>query len=281
VEQSNWKVFLIPLLNGEGAATACGVTRRVRGDLIRLSVNINKVALLRNTRNNGIPNVIRAAEQSIVAGAHGITVHPRPDQRHIRISDVYELANFLKRFPDVEFNIEGNPYPEFMEIVRKVRPAQCTLVPDDPSAFTSDHGWNLRDDEKRLRPILTELRELGSRVSLFMDADSDQWGLAKDIGADRVELFTESYADAYGHPDFETVLARFAAAAAAAQAAGLGVNAGHDLNLENLGAFCRIPGLLEVSIGHALIADALDMGLSNAVRAYLRILASASHTEGG
>jgi pyridoxine 5-phosphate synthase len=280
VEQSNRKVFLIPLLKGEGAATASRLTRQVRGNLIRLSVNINKVALLRNTRNNGIPNVIRAAEQSIVAGAHGITVHPRPDQRHIRTSDVYELANFLKRFPNIEFNIEGNPYPDFMEIVRRVRPAQCTLVPDDPSAFTSDHGWNLRDDEKRLRPILTELRELGCRVSLFMDADRDQWALAKEVGADRVELFTESYANAFGHPGFESVLARFSAAAAAAQSAGLGVNAGHDLNLENLGTFCRIPGILEVSIGHALVADALDMGISNAVRAYLRILASASYTAG-
>jgi pyridoxine 5-phosphate synthase len=240
----------------------------------RLSVNINKVALLRNTRNNGIPNVIRAAEQSIAAGAHGITVHPRPDQRHIRTSDVYELAAFLRNFPEVEFNIEGNPYPEFLEIVRRVRPAQCTLVPDDPAAFTSDHGWDLRTDEKRLRPILAEIRETGPRVSLFMDAESDQWTLARNIGADRVELFTEPYAEAYGHPEFEDVFQRFANAAAAAQSAGLGVNAGHDLNLRNLGAFCRISGILEVSIGHALIADALDIGLSNAVRAYLRILSS-------
>jgi pyridoxine 5-phosphate synthase len=240
----------------------------------RLSVNINKVALLRNTRNNGIPNVIRAAEQCIAAGAQGITVHPRPDQRHIRTSDVYELAAFLKQFPDIEFNIEGNPYPDFLKIIRRVLPAQCTLVPDDPAAFTSDHGWDLQADEKRLRPILAELKAAGARVSLFMDADSEHWTLARNIGADRVELFTEPYAEAYGHPDFETVFARYAKAAAEAQLAGLGVNAGHDLNLVNLSAFCRIPGILEVSIGHALIADALDFGLANAVRAYLRILSS-------
>jgi len=240
--------------------------------MTNLSVNLNKVALLRNTRNNGIPSVLHAAEQCIASGAHGLTVHPRPDRRHIRPSDVYEIADMLKRFPAIEFNIEGNPYPEFLEIVRAVRPTQCTLVPDDPSAFTSDHGWNLHADANRLLPILQEIRALGSRISLFMDAESDQWQLAKSIGADRVELYTEPYAEAWGRDNFDSVLARYSSAAAAAQSAGLGVNAGHDLNLANLGAFCRIPGILEVSIGHALIADALDLGLANAVRAYLRIL---------
>jgi pyridoxine 5-phosphate synthase len=247
----------------------------------RLSVNINKVALLRNSRNNGIPSVIHAAEQCIGAGACGITVHPRPDQRHIRTSDVFELAALLKRFPEVEFNIEGNPYPDFLELVGKVRPAQCTLVPDDPSAFTSDHGWDLRADAKRLSPVVAKIKETGSRVSLFMDADSDQWATAKSIGADRVELYTEPYANAFGTTEFDSVLARYAKAAAAAQKAGLGINAGHDLNLANLGAFCRIPGILEVSIGHALIADALDTGISNAVRAYLRILDLTSPPAGG
>ncbi|HET9129920.1 MAG TPA: pyridoxine 5'-phosphate synthase [Terriglobia bacterium] len=245
--------------------------------MTRLSVNINKVALLRNSRNNGIPSVIHAAEQCIAAGAHGITVHPRPDQRHIRTLDVYELAEILKRYPRIEFNIEGNPYPDFMELVGKVRPAQCTLVPDDPSAFTSDHGWDLRVDAMRLGPIVAKLKESGARVSLFMDADSDQWMTAKSVGADRVELYTEPYADAFGQPEFDSVFARYARAAEAAQNAGLGVNAGHDLNLANLGAFCKIPGILEVSIGHALIADALDMGIANAVRAYLRTLDSAPH----
>jgi len=240
--------------------------------MTNLSVNLNKVALLRNTRNNGIPSVLHAAEQCIASGAHGLTVHPRPDRRHIRPSDVYEIADMLKRFPAIEFNIEGNPYPEFLEIVRAVRPTQCTLVPDDPSAFTSDHGWNLHADANRLLPILQEIRALGSRISLFMDAESDQWQSAKSIGADRVELYTEPYAEAWGRDNFDSVLARYSSAAAAAQSVGLGVNAGHDLNLANLGAFCRIPGILEVSIGHALIADALDLGLANAVRAYLRIL---------
>jgi pyridoxine 5-phosphate synthase len=243
--------------------------------MTRLSVNVNKVALLRNSRNNGIPSVIHAAEQCIAAGAHGITVHPRPDQRHIRTSDVFELAAVLKRFPNIEFNIEGNPNPDFMELVGKVRPAQCTLVPDDPSAFTSDHGWDLKADAKKLGPIVAKLKEYGARVSLFMDMDSDQWMTAKRIGADRVELYTEPYADAFGRTEFDTVFASYARAAGAAQNAGLGVNAGHDLNLANLGTFCKIPGILEVSIGHALIADALDMGISNAVRAYLRALDSA------
>jgi len=240
--------------------------------MTKLSVNLNKVALLRNTRTNGIPSVIHAAEQCIGAGSHGITVHPRPDRRHIRPSDVYELAELLTRFPGIEFNIEGNPYPEFLEIVRAIRPTQCTLVPDDPGAFTSDHGWNLLADGERLRPLIQEMRSWGSRISLFMDADSDQWQIAKAIGADRVELFTEPYAEAWGREDFEDMFSEYIAAAAAAQSVGLGVNAGHDLNLANLGTFCKIPGILEVSIGHALIADAIDMGLANAVRAYLQIL---------
>ncbi|HET9942881.1 MAG TPA: pyridoxine 5'-phosphate synthase, partial [Terriglobia bacterium] len=164
--------------------------------MTRLSVNVNKVALLRNTRNIGIPSVIRAAELCIAAGAHGITVHPRPDQRHIRPSDVLELSQYLKGAPHIEFNIEGNPFPEFLELVRKVRPAQCTLVPDSPDAVTSDHGWNLQQEAARLKPIISELGDLGIRVSLFMDADANQWATAREIGADRVELYTQPYAEA-------------------------------------------------------------------------------------
>lgn len=248
--------------------------------MTRLSVNLNKVALLRNSRNIGIPSVIRAAELSVMAGAHGITVHPRPDQRHIRTSDVYELADYLKPFPNVEFNIEGNPFPEFVEIVRRAKPAQCTLVPDGPEAVTSDHGWNLDEDGSRLERIIAELRELGARVSLFMDADSNQWKIARNIGAERVELYTQPYAEAFARNRSETVLARYRAAAGAAQSAGLGINAGHDLNLQNLGPFCRIPAILEVSIGHALVADALEMGFPNAVRAYLHVLADSQGTPG-
>ena len=242
--------------------------------MTRLSVNLNKIALLRNTRNIGIPSVRQAAIRSIEAGAHGITVHPRPDQRHIRPSDVYELSDLLQSHPHLEFNIEGNPFPEFMEIVRRVRPSQCTLVPDSPDAVTSDHGWDVVREAQRLAPVISELKTLEIRVSLFMDADSGQWKQAADIGADRVELYTEPYAEAFARGDFEAVLQTFAAAAGAAQAAGLGVNAGHDLNLQNLGPFCRIPGILEVSIGHALIADALEMSLYSAVTAYLQVLSA-------
>ena len=239
--------------------------------MTRLSVNLNKVALLRNTRPLGIPGVLRAARVAIDAGAHGITVHPRPDQRHIRPADVYELAELLAREPGIEFNIEGNPFPEFMEIVKRVRPHQCTLVPDSPEAATSDHGWNLRGDHV-LGAIIPELKGLGVRVSLFMDPDVNQMALAAAAGADRVELYTEPYASAFLTPSREEVSAQYREAAGAAQKSGLGVNAGHDLNLLNLGKFCEIPGILEVSIGHALIADALEMGLANAVRAYLKAI---------
>jgi pyridoxine 5-phosphate synthase len=244
--------------------------------MTRLSVNLNKVALLRNSRNIGIPSVLRVAELSIGAGAHGITVHPRPDHRHIRPSDVYELSDFLKQYPCVEFNIEGNPFPEFLEMARLVKPVQCTLVPDGPDAMTSDHGWDLDEEGQRLDPIIAELHDLGARVSIFMDADSDQWEKARELGADRVELYTQPYAEAFARNDFEAVFEKYAFAAKAAQSAGLGVNAGHDLNLQNLGKFCEIPGILEVSIGHALVADALEMGISDAVRAYLQILTVAA-----
>ena len=241
--------------------------------MTRLSVNLNKIALLRNSRNIGIPSVIQAAKLSIEAGAQGITVHPRPDQRHIRTLDVYELADFLGGYPKVEFNIEGNPFPEFMEIIKRVQPTQCTLVPDSPDAATSDHGWNLDEEKARLGPIIAQIRSLSIRVSLFMDAESNQWRNASELGADRVELYTQPYAEAFARNEYD-VFATFARAANNAQSAGLGVNAGHDLNLQNLAQFCRIPGILEVSIGHALVADALEIGLANAVRAYLRVLAT-------
>jgi pyridoxine 5-phosphate synthase len=240
--------------------------------MTKLSVNLNKVATLRNTRTIGIPSVTRAAELCIAAGAQGITVHPRPDQRHIRPDDVHELAALLTKHPEVELNIEGNPFPEFMALVRAVRPTQCTLVPDSPDAVTSDHGWDVEQDRTRLAKVIEELHVAGARVSLFMDADSDRWKLARSLGADRVELYTEPYAAAHARGEGITAWGVFAAAAKQAQAAGLGVNAGHDLNLRNLGDFVRIPGILEVSIGHALIADALEMGLPATVRAYLEIL---------
>ena len=237
--------------------------------MTNLSVNLNKVALVRNTRNLEIPSVTKAAKICMEAGAHGITVHPRPDQRHIRPSDVYDLAKILT----VEFNIEGNPFqPPFMDIVREVKPTQCTLVPDAPDTFTSDRGWDLAIDGHRLIPIIDELKKLGIRVSLFMDADSTQFQQAKDLGGDRIELYTEPYAAAFTRGDVEAVFQEYVIAAQTAQNCSLGINAGHDLNLQNLDKFCSIPNILEVSIGHALIADALEMGLSSAVKAYLQVL---------
>lgn len=240
--------------------------------MTNLSVNLNKVALLRNARLSAEPSVVDAARLCIEAGAHGITVHPRPDQRHARPSDVYKLAEMLEAEPDIEFNVEGNPFPEFLEIVHQVRPTQCTLVPDSPNVLTSDRGWELSREGERLKPIINELKETGVRVSLFMNAESTEFEEACEIGADRVELYTKSYADFYGSEQEETVFGRFAHAASEAQKAGLGVNAGHDLNLKNLTKFCTIPDILEVSIGHALISDALRIGLFNAVQAYLKAL---------
>ena len=245
--------------------------------MTRLSVNLNKIALLRNQRNIGIPSVIEAAKTVIKAGAYGITVHPRPDQRHIKYDDVYELAELLRtEYKDTEFNIEGNPFTgRYMQIVPDVKPDQATLVPDAPGAGTSDHGWNLRADGDRLIPVMKQLKDSGIRISVFMDPDVTEIRMAKEIGADRVELYTEPYARAFRtdqNPD--EALRRYITAAEAAADFGLGLNAGHDLNLKNLPKFCsNVPGILEVSIGHALIADALAMGLYNTVREYLKVLA--------
>lgn len=236
----------------------------------KLSVNINKVATLRNTRPQiGIPSPLRAAAICLEAGAHGITVHPRPDRRHITPQDVADIAGLLKQHPGAEFNIEGNPFPDYVELIRQFRPAQCTLVPDDSSAFTSDHGWDLERDAGRLRPLIELLKQLGCRVSLFLDPDPEQVKRAADVGANRVELYTEPYARAFATND-SRITYTYAAASDAAARAGLGVNAGHDLNLRNLPPFlAAVPNVLEVSIGHALIADALEFGLPETVKKYL------------
>ena len=234
-----------------------------------LSVNLNKVALVRNTRHLGIPSVTRAATLCLEAGAAGITVHPRPDARHIRTQDVHDLATLLKAWPDREFNIEGNPFHNLMDFVREVRPHQVTFVPDSEGQFTSDHGWAFPQDAERLKPLIAEAKALGVRVSLFMDPVPEAMAAAKAVGADRVELYTETYASAYGTAHKAEVLAAFKATAEAALAAGLGINAGHDLNRDNLHTFLTtVPGVQEVSIGHALIADALELGYSDTVRAY-------------
>jgi pyridoxine 5-phosphate synthase len=241
--------------------------------VIALSVNVNKVALLRNARRGSAPDPVRAARICEEAGAHGITVHPRPDQRHIRPGDVYAIAQSIS----VELNIEGNPfspaqdaYPGLIELVRRARPTQVTLVPDAVGQSTSDHGWDLDADAARLEPIVAQLKSRGCRVSLFMDAVPERIGRAREVGADRVELYTEDYARAHAQGEGGSVLRRYRDSALAASAAGLGINAGHDLNLDNLTEFCaHIPGLLEVSIGQALIADALELGLAESVRRYL------------
>ena len=241
-----------------------------------LSVNLNKVALIRNTRHLGIPSVTRAARLCLEAGAQGITVHPRPDERHIRADDVEKLAEVVATWPvPREFNIEGNPFHNLMDFVRKYRPHQATFVPDSEGQFTSDHGWSFPDDAERLQPLVAECKALGVRVSLFMDPIPEQMAAAKAVGADRVELYTEPYAAAFGTPEQSAQIKRYAAAAEAAQAAGLGVNAGHDLSLRNLTPFvANVPNVLEVSIGHAFVTDALELGYAESVRAYLRSLAA-------
>lgn len=244
--------------------------------MTKLSVNVNKIALLRNQREVGVPSVMDLSIVALQAGAHGITVHPRPDARHIRPSDVDELSTLLAspKWSDREFNIEGNPLDfgggHLMPILRRVKPTQATLVPDDPAQNTSDHGWDVIKHLQTLKPIVQELKDLGCRVSLFLDPDPEMAKRAADTGADRIELYTESYAKAFeqGGAALAQSLSAFTKTAEAAQSVGLGVNAGHDLNLDNLPGFAKIPNVLEVSIGHALVADALSMGMAAAVRAY-------------
>lgn len=255
--------------------------------MIALSVNLNKIALIRNSRDTTNPSVPGHASMCIAAGAQGITVHPRPDQRHIRAQDCHELAELLQNHADIEFNIEGNPatgprksdrpgvgdYPGFMALVKELRPAQCTLVPDGDNQLTSDHGFDLTRDGDKVAPLVAELQALGIRTSLFMDPDPEQIRLAAQTGTDRIELYTESYARACeAGSTVDTVFQQYVEAAQVAAECGLGLNAGHDLNLHNLPLFSTLPGLLEVSIGHALTVDAIRMGLANTVAAYQRAL---------
>ncbi len=235
------------------------------------SANLNKIALLRNTRDNGLPDVVHFARLCIAAGAAGITVHPRPDQRHTRPDDVRALRQ-LTRETGVEFNIEGFPSDDFLTLVHQVRPEQCTLVPDAPDQKTSDHGWDVITHTALLNRVVPPLRAAGIRVSIFMDPAPDAMPLVPTTGAHRIELYTEPYARDFLTPNRAASLARYAAAAQAAQQVGLGVNAGHDLNLKNLGPFLgAVPHVEEVSIGHALIADALELGMSEAARQYVAI----------
>jgi pyridoxine 5-phosphate synthase len=241
----------------------------------KLSVNLNKVALLRNQRDVGYPSVVEAARLVVAAGAHGVTVHPRPDERHVRRTDVTDLAALIASQFDarVEYNIEGYPSPDFVALIEEVRPHQVTLVPDAPDQHTSDHGWDLARQAGALRPLVRALKSSGARVSLFMDPDPGSIAMAATAGADRIELYTGPYAHAFACGEAAPLLRRYVDAAKAAEEAGLGVNAGHDLNLDNLPTFCHaIPQLAEVSIGHAITADALRLGFPAAVGAYLRAI---------
>ncbi|MCR9135520.1 MAG: pyridoxine 5'-phosphate synthase [Alphaproteobacteria bacterium] len=240
----------------------------------RLSVNLNAIAMLRNRRDLPWPSVTGLGAQALSAGAHGLTIHPRPDQRHIRFSDVPELRALLDDdYPSAEFNIEGYPSDAFLELVEANHPDQATLVPDDPAQSTSDHGWDLRRDLSRLTPVVARLRKQGIRVSLFVDGDGDAEAmeLAAQTGADRVELYTGPYGGCYDDPvKAAAEIERLGSTADAARAEGLGVNAGHDLTIANLPPLLsRIPDIVEVSIGHGLTADALQYGMSDAVRRYL------------
>lgn len=236
--------------------------------MTRLSVNINKIATLRNARGGDVPNVVEAAVNCERFGAQGITVHPRPDERHIRYRDVRDL----RRVVTTEFNIEGYPSESFIRLVTETRPEQVTLVPDPPEALTSNTGWDTRTHKARLKEITGIFKKEGIRVSIFVNPDPEMIAHAADTGTDRVELYTEPYASGYAR-DREAAIAPFVSAAVRAGEAGLGLNAGHDLNRDNLNYFYRhIPGLAEVSIGHALIADALYLGLENTIRLYLREL---------
>lgn len=245
-----------------------------------LSVNLNKIALLRNSREGDFPSVVKHGKICLESGCDGLTIHPRPDQRHIRPHDAHDLKALLEDWPGREFNIEGNPfaepladYPGFLPLVLATVPDQCTLVPDANHQLTSDHGFDLKQSAGKLEPVIRQLQDAGIRVSLFMDPDIEQIRLAKAIGADRIELYTGPYAASW--PDkaaLQELFPRYFNAAEEAQKLGLGLNAGHDLNLENLGFFLQVPGLLEVSIGHALVADALLTGLAETVRAYKNIL---------
>ena len=248
-----------------------------------LSVNLNKVALLRNSRGGQRPDPLDAARTAIAAGAGGITLHPRPDLRHARPDDALAMRNLCAK-AGVELNLEGNPfaqqselYPGVLELVEQCRPEQATLVPDSDQQLTSDHGWNLRSDGDRLRPLVARLKSIGIRVSLFMDADSEDIERAAAVGADRIELYTGPFARAFARGGAELQLRACADACERSLAAGLQVNAGHDLDQSNLGALLHAaPAISEVSIGHALICEALEAGLGETVERYLRIIRASS-----
>ena len=244
--------------------------------MTRLSVNLNKIALLRNSRGHNSPDLIEFAHKALSAGAGGITVHPRPDQRHTKYTDVGALSEFIRGWPEAELNIEGYPDETFIEVVLRHRPHQVTLVPDAPGQLTSDHGWDLIQHAEFVHSVVKILQQEGIRTSLFLDPESEQIDIAASIRTDRIELYTAAYAASYGTSREHPTLELYRQAAIHAQSAGLGVNAGHDLSLANLGKFITIRGILEVSIGHALTVESLDHGFKTVVKKYLDIIAAAA-----
>jgi pyridoxine 5-phosphate synthase len=236
-----------------------------------LSVNVNKIALLRNSRGRDFPSVLGFIEQVLALGVKGITVHPRPDERHVTRQDVYDISALLQDYPDVEFNIEGYPSENFMQLVLEVAPAQVTLVPDHPDQLTSDHGWDIAANSAELKPLLARLRAVGIRSSLFLDPDASLVELLPSVMADRIELYTEDYASHFGSAAEDEVFERYQLAAAKAVELGIGINAGHDLDLQNLPKFLSLPQIAEVSIGHALVVECLQQGLRSVIEQYLAI----------
>jgi pyridoxine 5-phosphate synthase len=239
--------------------------------MTNLSVNLNKIALIRNSRGNNFPSVIEFAKKFIDLGANGITLHPRPDERHIKRQDVIELSELLKDYPDVELNVEGYPSRDYMTLIEDIRPDQCTIVPDSINQLTSDHGWDIIKEKVFLRKIVNSIKKAGCRASIFVDPNIKQIKLVPETGADRIELYTESFAALFGSSLSDKIFNKYKASAETAQEMGIGVNAGHDLNLKNLPKFLEIDGILEVSIGHALTVECIEIGMKEVIQRYLTI----------
>ena len=239
--------------------------------MTKLSVNLNKIALLRNARGRDFPNVVNFAEKFMKLGVRGITVHPRQDERHITVRDTIELSELLSENNDAEFNIEGYPSEEFLRLVESTKPTQCTLVPDSPDQLTSDHGWDLLKHEKFVKETCSRLSHAGIRTSIFLDPEIEQVNPAQKTGADRIELHTEAYAASYGIPENEIIFEKYKKVSLESQKRGLGVNAGHDLDLLNLSKFLTIHNILEVSIGHVLTIECIEQGMESVIKKYLDI----------
>ena len=239
--------------------------------MTKLSVNLNKIALLRNSRGRDYPNVVHYAEKVINLGAHGITIHPRQDERHIKRTDAMDLSEFLQQYPQIELNIEGYPSDDFLQLIEITKPAQCTLVPDGENQLTSDHGWQISANRGVLDSALTRIHNAGVRAALFMDPDVNEIKAVGETGYDRIELYTEHYAETYGSEQQQSVIENYTLAKDTAVSMGLGVNAGHDLDLTNLKHFLAIGDILEVSIGHALTIESIDAGMDKVILQYLEI----------